>query len=152
MATFTGTFKPDSGSIRNVHISNQAADIIEAAKVQPFVAPSTNFGLAIAAAPSTLEQVLYVAEGNEVINGFHTLLTAGASTDITFDLKKNGSSILTGVITYNSAGTREVKDGTLSSATLVDGDVLSVAMTVNVATGASAPRAWVNIVKASVPS
>ena len=152
MATFTGTFKPDSGSIKNVHISNQAADIIDCAKVQPFADPWTNFGLAIADAPATKEVVVYVAEGNEVINGFHTLLTAGASTNITFDLKKNGSSILTGVITYNAAGTREVKDGTLSSNTLVDGDVLSMAMTVSVATGASAPRAWANIVKASVPS
>lgn len=152
MARLTGTFEPDYGSIKNTHISNTAADMISATKVQPFVDPSTNFGLAIAGTPATLEEIIYVAEGAETINGFHTLLTSGASTNITFDLKKNGSSILTGVITYNSAGTRTVKDGTLSSTTLAAGDVLSVAMTVTTSTGASGPRAWANILKAAVPT
>ena len=152
MAQLTGTFLPDPGSIKNTHISNNAADIIDAAKVQPWHQAATNFGLKIGDTPATAEYVVYTAEGNETVLGFHIQMTSGASTNITFDLKKNGSSILSAVVSYTTAGTRTKSDGTLSSTSLVAGDQLSIAMTVTAATGASGPRAWANILKASLPN
>lgn len=54
---------------------------------------------------------------------------AGAAT-ITVDLKKNGSSVLTAVITLNSANTARVAvAGTIASAALVAGDWLEAVIT-----------------------
>lgn len=147
-----GTAFYDAGSIKNVHISNQLVDNITADKLQPYVSPWTNFNTAIGGTPATREEFVYTAEGNETIRGFHVQLTSGASTNIAFDLKKNGSSILTGTIVFNSSGTRVRQDGTLSSNTLALDDELSMLMTVTSSTGASGVRAWANITKASLPS
>lgn len=152
MATFTGTLAPDPGSIKNQHVSNQVADIVSADKLQPFIQPRTNFATAIAGTPATREEIVHVASSASTIRGFHTVLTSGASTNITFDLKVNGSSVLSSTVSYTTSGTRVVKDGTLSSTSLVAGDVVSIAMTVTVSTGASGPLAWVNISETQAPS
>lgn len=53
----------------------------------------------------------------------------GAAT-ITVDLKKNGTTILSGVITLDSGNTAYVTEaGTISSPSLVDGDVLTIVTT-----------------------
>jgi hypothetical protein len=56
---------------------------------------------------------------------------------ITVDLKKAGNTILTGVITLNSASTvRVMQDGTISNSSLVDGDWLDVVVTADAGAGA----------------
>ena len=55
-----------------------------------------------------------------------TVANIGAAT-VTLDLKKNGTSILTSVITLDNANTAYVVEaGAIATASLVDGDVLTV--------------------------
>lgn len=154
MATgsFTSPIQIPPGSIGNAHLSNQAGDIIDASKVQPNVQPWSNMGFAIGASYTTGEHPIYTAIGGETIRGFHVQMTSTTSTSITVDLFKNGVSILSSVLTFNTTATRAVQDGTLSSTSLASGDQLSVKITVSTATGSNHARAWCNITLPSLPS
>lgn len=148
MARLTGVFQPDAGSITNEHISSSSSNIIDADKIQHLHKAGTNFALAIGGTPAAREEIVYTCEAaGATIRGFHCFLNVdGSSTSVTFDLKKNGSSILSSVVTItNSTGDRAVQDGTISNAALVAGDVLSIALAVSSSTGASGPYAWVEI-------
>lgn len=151
MARFVGTFTPDPGSIVDSHVATNAA--FDADKMQHVYSAGTSFGFAIGGTPTTREEIVYVAKQTGTIRGFHALLNVdGSSTSITFDLKKNGSSILSSVITVTSStGDRVVSDGTLSSTTLAADDVLSISMTVSSSTGAQGPYAWVDVEENSAP-
>ena len=60
---------------------------------------------------------------------------------ITVDLKKNGTSVLCGPITLDNANTARVAEaGTVTTDTMVVGDLLEVVITVNAGTGV--PRHW----------
>jgi len=151
MARFNGTITLDAGTVTNDTISSAAA--IDADKMQHVYSAGTGFGFVIGGTPTDREEIVYVAKQAGTIRGFHCLLNVdGSSTSITFDLKKNGSSILTGVVTItDSTGNRAVQDGTLSSTTLAADDVLSIAMAVSSSTGAQGPYAWVDIEENSAP-
>ena len=151
MARFNGTITLDAGTVTNDTISSAAA--IDADKMQHVYSAGTGFGFVIGGTPTAREEIVYVAKQAGTIRGFHCLLNVdGSSTSITFDLKKNGSSILTGVVTItDSTGNRVVQDGTLSSTTLAADDVLSIAMAVSSSTGAQGPYAWVDIEENSAP-
>jgi hypothetical protein len=59
----------------------------------------------------------------------------GAAT-VTFDLKKNGTSILSGVVTLNSSSTAYViQIASISTPTVAQGDVLSVVITATASGG-----------------
>jgi len=83
-------------------------------------------------------RVIHVAHADGTIVAFkagNVVACAGAST-ITFDLKKNGSSVLTAVITINSSkAAREVVEAVLSSTSYVAGDVFEVAIVATVGGG-----------------
>lgn len=146
MARFTGTFVPDSGSITNDHISSSTD--IDADKIQHLHKPGTNFALAIGGTPVAREEIVYVCEASTaVVRGFHALLNdTGTSTSCTFDLKKNGTTILTGVVTIvHGDADKSIHDGTLSNSGLVAGDILSIALAQTANTGAQGPFAWVEI-------
>jgi len=151
MAKLSGPLTLDAGSIVDQHISPSTA--IDADKMQHVYSAGTGFGFVIGGTPTAREEIVYVAKQAGTIRGFHCLLNVdGSSTSITFDLKKNGSSILTGVVTItDSTGNRAVQDGTLSSTTLAADDVLSIAMAVSSSTGAQGPYAWVDIEENSAP-
>ena len=75
-------------------------------------------------------RVIHVARGPGTIVGFRAgsiVACAGAAT-ITADLRKNGTTVLSAVITLDNANTaRVVENGTLSGTpTVVNGDVLEV--------------------------
>jgi hypothetical protein len=71
---------------------------------------------------------------------------SGTAASVTFDLKKNGTTILSSVVTItNATGDRVVVDGTLASTALAAGDVLSIALTVSTSTGMQGPFAWVTV-------
>ncbi len=151
MARLVGIFTPDPGGITDSHIASDAE--IDADKMQHVYTAGTSLGFAIGATPTTREEIVYVAKQAGTIRGFHALLNVdGSSTSITFDLKKNGSSILSAVITVTSStGDRVVSDGTLSSTTLAADDVLSISMTVSSSTGAQGPYAWVDVEENAAP-
>jgi hypothetical protein len=143
---FTGTLSVGAGIITNEHLSSAAA--VDSDKLQHLHKCGTAFGFVIGGTPTTREEIVYVCEAAAaVVRGFHCLLNVdGSSTSIAFDLKKNGTTILTGTVTItDSTGNRTVQDGTLSSSALVAGDVLSIAMTVSSSTGAQGPYAWAEV-------
>ncbi|NBW11006.1 MAG: hypothetical protein EBR82_23545 [Caulobacteraceae bacterium] len=145
MARFTGTLQVDAGAIGNQEISSSAA--IDTSKMQHLYRRATGFGLAIGATPTTREEVVFVAETAGSVQQFAAMCNdSGTSASVTFDLKKNGVSILSSVVTItHSTGDRVVVDGTLASTALAAGDVLSIALTVSSSTGMQGPFAWVTV-------
>jgi hypothetical protein len=115
--------------------------------------PTTHFGQAIGATPATREEIVYVTSGVGSISGFHAMLNdTGSSTSITFDLKVDGVSILSAPITItNSDADREVLDGVLTSNSFIAGKVISIAMVVGSATGATGACAWLTLVENQAP-
>jgi len=149
-----GTFNLSLGSVTNRHISNSAGDVIDTDKVQPYLSKGTNFALAIGGTPATREEIVYTCQGDGDIRGFHALCNdTGASSSMTFDLKKNGTTCLSSVITITNATTdKATQDGTLSVTTFTTGDILSISLTVSSATGAQGPYAWVTLTEDVVPA
>lgn len=143
----------DPGIIGDQEFSNSSSRRLDADKVQHVYKGGTAFGFAIGATPTTREEIVYVASQPGTIRGFHALLNVdGSSTSITFDLKKNGTTVLTGVVTITDAtGDRVIEDGTLSSASFAAGDVFSIAMTVTSSTGAQGPYAWAEFEESAAP-
>lgn len=65
-----------------------------------------------------------------------SIAKAVGDSTVTIDLKKNGSSILSAVITLDSGNTnRLLETATLSSTALVAGDWLEIVITATVGTG-----------------
>jgi hypothetical protein len=143
-----------AGAVGNLHISNQALDIIGTDKVQPTYKHGTCFGFAIGATPTTREEIVYVAQSTGTIRGLNALLNnTGSSTAVTFDLKKNGTTVLSATASVtNSDSSKAIKTGTLSVTTFSAGDVFSIAMTVSSSTGAQGPYAWATLVEANAPT
>lgn len=85
-------------------------------------------------------QAIFRAESNCTIDevGAYVTVAAGASTTVTIDILKNGTTVLTSTISITNAQTayQEVA-GTVSSSSLVAGDKLEANVTI---TGANAPK------------
>lgn len=98
----------------------------------------THFGFERTAVPTTKEYILRQAKGAETILSFQCSLddTGTATTAITFDLLKNGSSILSAPVSFShSDPDRTRKSGSLTSTSLADGDTLSAKITVTTSSG-----------------
>lgn len=140
-----GTFTYDNGSIKNRHVSNVAADRLDADKSGQLFKPGTCFGFAIGATPTTREEIVYQASGAGTIRGFHaSFQNCGSSMSIAFDLKKNNTTVLSSTLTFtNSDASKVSKSGTLSTTTFGADDIITIAMTVTSSTGCVGPYAWV---------
>ena len=88
----------------------------------------TNFDLAIGSTVANREEVVFVATRACTVDNFFAKLATAATTGTTsFDLKKNGSTILTGTVDLTSSEGTTATAGTLSgSPTLAAGDYLSI--------------------------
>lgn len=152
MARITGSINLDAGTVENRHVAEDAA--IDASKVKHSYSPGTGFALAIGGTPATREEIVHVANSAGTVRGFHAMLNdTGTTTNIDFDLKKNGVSILSAAVNIvHGDADRLVKDGVLSGVVLAADDVLSIAMTVTSATGAQGPFAWVTLEENSAPA
>lgn len=150
-ARFVGTFTPEAGSISDNHIASAASVSVD--KLQHAYSKGTNFAQAIGATPATREEILFVALNSGVLRFFGALLyDTGTSTSVTFDLKKNGTTVLTGVVTItHGTADHTIVEGTFASTSFVAGDVFSVAMTVSSSTGAQGPFAGVGYSETSAP-
>lgn len=154
MRMSNGTVTFSDNEISPNAIGGSASNPIDCDKLQHLRRPGTNLGFAIGATPTTREEIVFVAATAGTIRGFHALLNdTGTSTSITFDLKKNGTTVLSSVITVvHGTGDRVVSDGTLSVTTFAADDVLSIAMTVSSSTGAQGPYAWAEIEETAAAS
>jgi hypothetical protein len=142
-----GNFQSDSmslptGSVSDTHVAANAG--IDADKLEHNRFAGSNFDLAIGATPVAREEIVWVAQNAGTIRGFHALLNVtGSTTDVDFDLKKNGTTVLSATINViNTDADRLVKDGTLSVTSFVADDVFSMELTVTTSTGAQGPFAF----------
>lgn len=145
MASVNGRITLDAGSVSDQHITSDAD--LRASKMRHLHKPDCNFDLVIGATPTAKEFVVFVAKGACIVRNFQGLLVeTGTATDVDFDLKKNGASILSALpnVTHGTAD-RAVVTGTLSDTTLAAGDVLSIELVVTGSTGAQGPFAWAEI-------
>ena len=138
-----------SGILRDEDVASNAAIGVE--KLQHEYKPGTNFDLPIASTPVAREEIVFVADNDGTIRGFHAILNdTGTTTDVDFDLKVNGSSVLTGVINITDVNSdRQVVDGVLSTTTFSADDVISISLAVTTSTGAQGPFAWVDLEEAA---
>ena len=105
----------------------------------------TNLNFKIGDAPTSVEYIEHVANGAETVLGFHAGCNlTGSAASVTFDLLKNGVSILSAPITVaNTDPSKVKKNATIASPTLADGDILSVKLVMTTNTGMQGPYAQI---------
>lgn len=140
-----GTLRLPSGAVTNESVA--ASTMVDADKLEHIHKAATDFGLDRDDTPVAADKVVFVAEKVGVIRGFHCLLIdTGTAADVDFDLKVNGSTVLSGVVNITDADTDgDVQDGTISAAALAIGDIVSIDLAITTSTGALGPYAWVDI-------
>ena len=150
-ARFVGTLQLAAGQVEDQHVS--VGTKLDSDKLQHVYRAGTNFNLAIGGTPVAREEIVFVCEVAGTIRGFAALCNdTGTAASVTFDLKKNGSSILSAVVTItNATADRAVVDGVLSSTSVAVGDVLSIALAVSTSTGMQGPYAYVTIEENGAP-
>lgn len=137
-AYFAGTLRAQtlvipSGTIVNASV-NAAAAIASSKLEHQHVKTYGQSGTAAAATVPI--HVVQGTAGTILSLKAATIAACTGDATVTVDLKKAGSSILTGVITLDSANTARVAEaGTVSSATLAAGDFLELVIAVNAGTG-----------------
>lgn len=133
---FTGTVTLPVNAVTNSTIGASVSSPIDVEKVEQqitacYAQPNT------AAADET--RVIHRCEGSGTVVAFRVGSIAIAVGDAvtTFDVKKNGSSILSSVKTINSGNTNRVSvDATLSGTpTYVEGDIFEVVIDGTIGTG-----------------
>ena len=146
-----GTFTLGAGVVTNESIASNAA--IDADKMQHCYKPGTNFGFAIGATPTSRHEIVFVASQAGTVRGFGCLLAdTGSSTSITFDLKKNGTTMLSSVVTITNATADGSVQGVVPSVTsFAADDRISIDMAVSSSTGAQGPFAFVELEENSAP-
>ena len=134
-----------TGAVDNEAVASTT--VIDADKLQHLFKPGTNFDLAIGDTPVAREEIIHVASTAGTIRAFHALLNeTGTTTNVDFDLKVNGASVLSSAVNItNGNGDRDVVDGTVSSVSFNADDVISVSLAVTSSTGAQGPFAWVEL-------
>jgi len=119
-----GTIGLPASSVVNASVSASAA--IDASKLEHrfralYTQPNTT--------ATSVTETIYIAEAAGTVNLFEAgsiVACIGAAT-VTVDLKKNGSTILSAVITLDSANTAYVvESGTINSAAYVAGDWFTI--------------------------
>lgn len=121
---YVASFVPSAGSIRNAGIASDAA--IVATKLEHQFA--LTYGTSGTAASATIPiHCAYGATGDVIsIKAGSVAIAVGAAT-VTVDLRKNGSTILTGVITLDTGNTAYVGEaGTILTAPYVAGDTFTL--------------------------
>lgn len=106
-----------------------------------------NFGLDTDATPvaKTGGGILCRAAGT-IKYVYASLADEGSSTNVAFDCRKDGSTILSSAITFtHSDGARDHKAGTLAATTVAAGDTIDFDLAVTSSTGAQGPSMVIGI-------
>jgi len=121
-------FTPPAASVGDDQVSSASpisADKLKHQYLPTYSQPNTT--------ATTETRVIHVARSAGTIEGFRagSIAACSGAATITFDLRKNGATVLSSVITLDNANTaRVIEAGTLSgSPTVVAGDVLEVVIT-----------------------
>lgn len=126
-----------AGSISKTDIVASAD--VEASKLEHQYAATVSQKLGTdAATEAAVAHVVYGTSGSLLAFEAGAVTPAGATTTVTVDLKKNGTTVLSGVITLNNTqAAYQLVSGTISGATLAADDVLTVHFTLS---GANEPQ------------
>lgn len=131
---FGSTITLPSGSIGNSQIASSAA--IDATKLQHQYAKQ--FAQVHGTAATAERRVIHRAKGAGTLTEFKAgpVVAATGDSTVTVDLRKNGTTVLSGTISITS-GTAAfaVVTGSISSASYSAGDVFEVVQTVSAGTG-----------------
>ena len=134
-----------AGSVTNATIADGSN--VDADKLQQIYNKGSNFGLVIGGTPTDQEFIVHVvtAANGGTIREFHsTLNVSGSTSDIDFDLKVNGTTVLSAKVNHTNADADKlIKDGTISSAAVSQDDIISIECDQTTNTGAQGPFAWV---------
>jgi len=133
--------------------SSAPAIKVPATALQPVYLAENGFGLNITDAPVSKEVFLHSANGNETIQScYFGIVTPGSAASATYDLLKNGVSILSAPITMtNATAARTKQPATVANPSLVNNDVLTVKIVMSTNTGAAGPYCQVPIFAAAAP-
>ena len=137
-------FRFPSGCITNREVSNSDGNQITQDKLYHLTKYTERFGLAIGATPTTQEVILFQADkAGELGPDISAALNdSGTSTSVSFDVKKNGVSVLSAAISVvHGTGDRVQVAGSFASSPVsyAVGDVISCAVTASSTTGAQGP-------------
>lgn len=105
------------------------------------------YGQAFASAPTAGRFPLHLAGGAGVLEEFKVRLggAVGGSTTVTFDLYKNGSTILTAPVTIVTADGTAFKSGAFSSASYSSGDMFELNLTISGANPGTGPATCLEV-------
>lgn len=137
MGTFTGTTDP--GTLTTRDFSASQSDALTRDQTRHLHCKTTAFNFVIGDTPTTKEVIIHVAQGAGVLRRYSVGCNdTGTSTSIAFELKKNGTTVLSSAktITHSDAD-RSDNAATISVSSYVAGDVFSALMTVSSSTGAT---------------
>jgi len=132
MAEVYGNIAP--GTVVDSHIA--AGANLAASKLQHQYEKTFGQPLTAATSETRVIHVCKGAVGEVVAFKAGSIGVAAGNATVTVDLKKNGASILTAVITLDNANTTYIaEDAALSFTALAAGDVLSVTTVATIGTG-----------------
>ena len=133
MGSFYGSLTP--GTVNDADLAASAN--LDATKMRHQYCPV--FAQANSAAASDTGRVIHVVKGTTgTLVAFRagSIVAATGNATVTVDLKKNGTTMLSAVITLDSGNTAYVlEEGTLSVTAVVAGDVLTLVIVATVGTG-----------------
>ncbi len=158
--SFSGTLNIPASTIEDVDI-NIGVPVIQAVKLEhQFGVPAELFGPATTVAAVT--QWIYILHGTtgEIVNfeAAIAVVADDAGRTITVDLQKSTgggafATVLSGTIGFtNGSSARTAVAGTISSADLVDGDILEIIVTVAGGSGNQATGLTVNTILRENPT
>ena len=132
--TFVGAVSLPANTIGNSQVATAAA----IAGSKTIARRNISYAQANSAAATETRHIFTVYGATATVLQFAagSIAKAVGDSTVTIDLKKNGSSILSAVITLDNANTNRILEtATLSSTALVAGDMLEVVITATVGTG-----------------
>ena len=134
MGSFYGSLTP--GTVQDADLAASAN--LDPTKMRHQYCPV--FAQANSAAASDTGRVIHVVKGTTgTVVAFRagSIVAATGNATVTIDLKKNGTTMLSAVITLDSGNTAYIlEEGTLSVTAVVAGDVLTLVIVATVGTGA----------------
>lgn len=143
------TYPIDGGDV-----SSAPTNKIPSTSLQHAYLKEERFGLKVGDTPVNSEVFLHMANGAEVIQSFYCgCIATGSAASITFDLLKNGTTILSAPVTVaNTDPSRTKKAATVTSVTLADNDILTAKIVTSSTTGMQGPFVQLSVVAAASPS
>lgn len=138
-------FRLPAGSVSNREMSNTSGNEVTVDKLWHVYKATERFGLKIGDTPTTQEPILFQADHagklGDAISA--SMNVAGSSASVSFDVKKNGTTVLSAAMVYvHGLGNRGQIAGAFASAAAQSyaiGDVISCAVTATTTTGTQGP-------------